>query len=237
MSRSIACAALHQVFISIAKPDLEFLGALHRERVRPPECEKHLVCLVERRAIDVLVLAHLAQELVAPRPRYRVRVIGCLDVDYRDAGVTAACVGADAWTDEIARIEVVVRSLGRPAAYQPGAFYERELPYLLEALARMPPLDVIVVDAYVWLGPDQPGLGKRLHDALGGGIVVGVAKTKFAGAGAIEVRRGDSDRPLHVTAVGIDPAAAARHVAAMHGEFRIPTLLRRVDALARGHAR
>jgi deoxyribonuclease V len=171
-------------------------------------------------------------------------VIGCLDVDYRDTGVTAACVGADAWTDEIARIEVVVRSLGRPAAYQPGAFYERELPYLLEVLARMPPLEVLVVDAYVWLGPDQPGLGKRLHDALGGGgIVVGVAKTRFAGAeagggasGVIEVRRGDSDRPLHVTAVGMSPADAARHVAAMHGEFRIPTLLRRVDALARGHA-
>lgn len=171
------------------------------------------------------------------------RVIGCVDVDYREAGVTAACVGAGAWSDERARIEVVVRSPGRPAAYQPGAFYERELPYLLEVLARMPPLDLVIVDAYVWLGPDQPGLGKRLHDVRGG-IIVGVAKTRFAGAEAgggafsvIEVRRGDSDRPLYVTAVGIDPAIAARHVEAMHGEFRIPTLLRRADALARGHAR
>ena len=171
-------------------------------------------------------------------------MIGCLDVDYRDTGVTAACVGAEAWTDELARVEVLVRSPGRPAAYQPGAFYERELPYLLEVLARMPPLDVIIVDAYVWLGPDQPGLGKRLHDALGGGPIVGVAKTRFAGADAgtgpfavVDVRRGDSDRPLHVTAMGMDPAEAARLVAGMHGEFRIPTLLRRVDALARGHAR
>jgi deoxyribonuclease V len=170
-------------------------------------------------------------------------VLGCLDVDYRDTGVTAACVGADAWTDELARIEVVVRSPGRPAAYQPGAFYERELPYLLEALARMPAVDVVIVDAYVWLGPDQPGLGKRLHDARGG-VIVGVAKTRFAGAdagrgasGVVEVRRGDSDRPLYVTAIGIEPAAAARHVAGMHGEHRIPTLLRRADALARGHAR
>lgn len=170
-------------------------------------------------------------------------MIGCVDVDYRDTGVTAACVGAEGWSAELARIEVVVRSPGRPAAYQPGAFYERELPYLLEVLERMPPLELVVVDAYVWLGPDQPGLGKRLHDARGG-IVVGVAKTRFAGAEAsdgaarvIEVRRGDSDRPLYVTAVGIDPDAAAAHVAAMHGEFRIPTLLRRADALARGHAR
>jgi deoxyribonuclease V len=170
-------------------------------------------------------------------------VIGCVDVDYRDTGVVAACAGFEAWSDELARIEVVVRSPGRPAAYQPGAFYERELPYLLEVLARMPPLELVIVDAYVWLGPDQPGLGKRLHDAYGG-IVVGVAKTRFAGAdagaggsGVIEIRRGDSDRPLYVTAIGIDPAVAARHVEAMHGEFRIPTLLRRVDALARGHAR
>lgn len=170
-------------------------------------------------------------------------MIGCVDVDYRDTGVTAACVGATAWTDELARIEVVMRSPGRPAAYQPGAFYERELPYLLEVLARMPPLDVVIVDAYVWLGPDQPGLGKRLHDAHGG-IVIGVAKTRFAGAeagrgeqGVAEVRRGDSDRPLYVTAIGIDVAEAARQVAEMHGEFRIPTLLKRADSLARGHAR
>ncbi len=177
-------------------------------------------------------------------------MIGCVDVDYRDTGVTAACVGAEGWSSELARIEVVVRSPGRPAAYQPGAFYERELPYLLEVLERMPPLELVIVDAYVWLRPAQPGLGKRLHDARGG-IVVGVAKTRFAGAEAsggasqvsggasrvIEVRRGDSARPLYVTAVGIEPAAAAAHVAAMHGEFRIPTLLRRADALARGHAR
>jgi deoxyribonuclease V len=172
-------------------------------------------------------------------------VIGCVDVDYRDAGVTAACVGFLAWSDELARIEVVVRSPGRPAAYQPGAFYERELPYLLEVLARMPPLELVIVDAYVWLGPDHPGLGARLHDALGGATpVVGVAKTRFAGAeagaGAIEValvRRGDSDRPLFITAAGLDPATAARYLSSMHGEFRIPTLLRRADALARGHAR
>jgi deoxyribonuclease V len=163
-------------------------------------------------------------------------VIGCVDVDYRDAGVTAACVGFDAWTDEVARIEVVVRTPGPPAAYQPGAFYERELPYLLAVLERMPLLELVIVDAYVWLGPDQPGLGKRLHDARGGPIV-GIAKTKFAGAEAVEVRRGDSDRPLLVTAIGIDPAEAARRVAEMHGEFRIPTLIKRADSLARGHAR
>jgi len=47
------------------------------------------------------------------------------------------------------------------------------------------------------------------------------------------VLRGDSRRPLYVTAAGLDPAAAALHVRSMHGPFRIPTLLKRVDQLCR----
>ncbi len=158
-------------------------------------------------------------------------MIGCVDVDYQPDLVTAACVGAE-WADGVAAIEVVVRTGGPAAEYQPGAFFARELPYLRGVLERMPALDLIVVDGYVWLGPDRPGLGHHLHEALGI-AVVGVAKNPFAGARAIEVTRGDSARPLFVTSIGIDPPVAASHVRAMHGEHRIPTLLRRVDALAR----
>lgn len=157
----------------------------------------------------------------------------CVDVDYQPAGVTTAAVGWTSWTDELAAIEVVTRSFTPPAPYEPGQFAKRELPYLLAILERMPPLDAIVVDAYVWLAPERPGLGKRLHDACGRPII-GVAKTRFEGAIAIEVVRGDSARPLYVTAVDFDEAAAAAHVRAMHGEFRIPTLIKRADSLARG---
>jgi deoxyribonuclease V len=161
-------------------------------------------------------------------------VIACVDVDYQPAGVTAACVGFDAWSDAVARIEVVVRTPGPPAPYQPGAFYERELPYLLAILERMPPVELVIVDAYVWLEPDQPGLGARLHDARAGGAVIGVAKTRYAGATSIEVRRGDSDRPLYITAAGLAAERAADHIRDMHGAHRVPTLIRRADALARG---
>ncbi len=161
-------------------------------------------------------------------------MIACVDVDYGPTCVTAACVGFDAWSDEVAAIELVVRSQGAAAAYQPGAFYERELPYLLAVLERMPVLDLVVIDGYVWLGADEPGLGWHLHAARGASVV-GVAKTRYAGADAIDIVRGDSARPLHVTAVGIEPAVAAEHVRGMHGDFRIPTLLRRADALARGN--
>jgi len=163
-------------------------------------------------------------------------MLAALDADYQPNGVTTACVGFDAWGDAVARIEVVVRTPGAAAAYQPGAFYERELPHLLAVLERMPPLDVILVDAYVWLGPDHPGLGMHLHRARGE-PVIGVAKTRYAGAEAIEILRGDSARPLYITAVGIAADVAADHVRAMHGDHRIPTLIRLADGLARGNVR
>lgn len=158
----------------------------------------------------------------------------CVDVDYQSTGVTAAAVAFAAWGDTLATIEVVVRSFEAPQPYEPGAFAKRELPYLIGVLARMPKLDAILVDAYVWLAPDRPGLGKVLHDACGT-PVIGIAKTRFDGATALEVVRGDSARPLFVTAVGFDDKLAAEHVRTMPGEFRIPTLIKRADALARGN--
>jgi deoxyribonuclease V len=168
-------------------------------------------------------------------------VIVCVDVDYRVAEVVAAAVGFHAWTDEHAAVELVVTSDAPPAPYQPGQFYLRELPHVLSVLSVIvppaTPLDAVVVDGYVWLAGATRGLGAHLHDALDQAVpVVGVAKTRFAGATAIEVVRGASARPLYVTASGIDTGVAADHVRAMHGEHRIPTLLRRVDQLARGTA-
>jgi deoxyribonuclease V len=124
------------------------------------------------------------------------------------------------------------------APYEPGAFYKRELPCLLEVLGLAPgPLDAVIVDGYVWLSRDgRPGLGARLFEALGGRTaVVGVAKTSFAGADfAAPVQRGASARPLYVTAAGMDANEAADRVREMAGAHRIPELLKRVDRLCRG---
>ncbi len=162
-------------------------------------------------------------------------MICCLDVDYQPTLVTTACAGFDTWPDEVARIEVVIRHAGSAEPYHPGAFYQRELPHVLRALERMPAVDTIIVDAYVWLGVGQPGLGKHLHDATGV-AVIGVAKTRFSGADAIEVERGTGSRPLYVTTVGMDEQIAAAHIRSMHGAHRIPTLIKRVDTLARARA-
>ncbi len=163
--------------------------------------------------------------------------IAITDVDYRDDHAQAACVVIEAW-DAPAAIERVVRRVEPVAPYVPGAFYKRELPCLLAVLEALEaPADLVVVDGYVWLDAhERRGLGAHLHEALERRIpIVGVAKTSFAGSSfAFEVRRGRSENPLYVTAVGIGPDAAARSVARMHGAHRIPTLLREVDRLARG---
>ena len=163
-------------------------------------------------------------------------MIACLDVDYRDSGAVAAGVLIRDWSDDRAILEIVVR-IEAVEPYVPGQFFRRELPCLravLYALGDLP--DVIVIDGYVWLGDEAtPGLGAHLHQAIGGkSAVVGVAKTRFLRARAVaEVLRGQSLSPLFVTSVGIAPAEAADHVRAMHGPFRIPTLLKRVDRLCR----
>lgn len=156
----------------------------------------------------------------------------CLDVAYAADRVATGCVGIADWPDSPTAEHAVLSA--RPAApYEPGAFYRRELPFLIEAVARLPsPPDLVVVDGYAWLAPDRPGLGAHLHEALGV-PVVGIAKTVFRGSGALEVLRGGSRRPLLVTAAGLPAPEAAAGVRAMHGAHRIPTAVARADRLAR----
>jgi deoxyribonuclease V len=163
-------------------------------------------------------------------------MIACLDVHYQEPEAVAAGLWFRRWEDGASAAEAVL-PIARVEPYRPGRFYLRELPCLLAVLEQGPPAETVVIDGYVWLGDERPGLGAHLYRALGGKVpVVGVAKTRFAGAQPHELLRGTSRTPLYVTAAGLDPAEAARHVAAMHGPFRIPTLLRRVDRLCRGLA-
>jgi deoxyribonuclease V len=163
-------------------------------------------------------------------------MLACVDVDYRDDQAVAACLLFSAWPDEQPAAERVQR-IARVEPYQPGQFFRRELPCLLSVLATVAErLEAVVVDGYVWLhDTDSPGLGAHLYEALRRAVpVIGVAKTRFASArGAREVVRGDSRRPLYVSSAGLDVDEAARNVQSMHGPYRIPTLLKRVDHLCR----
>ena len=142
-------------------------------------------------------------------------------VVYGDAGyATLVC-------DRVTIVDTV-------APYQPGAFFERELPALRALFGSDFTADMLIVDGYVDLDPaGRPGLGAHVYAEFGV-PVVGVAKTAFRTAThAVEVHRGDAVRPLYVTSAGIDRDVAADAVVKMAGPYRLPDALRRVDSLAR----
>lgn len=158
-----------------------------------------------------------------------------IDVQYADPKAAAACVTFDGWSNEVADQEASVL-IDQVAPYIPGQFYRRELPCILAVLEKVQSsFDAVLIDGYVWLGHDRPGLGQYLFEALGGTTpVIGVAKSAFADdEAAVPVIRGESANPLYVTAAGFDTRSAARHVEAMHGPYRMPTLLKSVDTLCR----
>jgi len=162
--------------------------------------------------------------------------IACVDAAYTEKTTVAACVLIREWRDEEPAGEFVTRLPPSPA-YEPGRFFRRELVPLLRVLAEagLEP-DTVVIDGYVWLGPEEkPGLGAYLFRALGERTkVIGVAKNRFGdGRSAFHVYRGKSRKPLYVTAAGIPLPEAARAIGQMHGAHRIPAILKRVDALCR----
>lgn len=162
-------------------------------------------------------------------------MLAFLDVQYADDHARAACVLARAWSDALGERSWAVR-VSPIAPYEPGQFYKRELPCLLAVLKDAPPVQLVVIDGYVWLDEARtPGLGAHLYAALGERTpVVGIAKTSFKGSPMAEaVARPGSKNPLFVTSAGLDQRVAAGFVRTMHGQSRIPSLLAEVDRLAR----
>lgn len=165
--------------------------------------------------------------------------IAFLDVDYRSDKARAACALAESWSSEVPST-VYVSDLASVPKYEPGAFYRRELPCLLQVLGLLTVSpDFLVVDGYVWLcDPANPGLGAHLYQTMGARApVIGVAKTAFLAAescpSVVKVHRGSSKKPLFVTAVGIPTELAATWVHGMAGPHRIPSLLAATDQASR----
>ncbi|MBL6447824.1 endonuclease V [Fulvivirga sp. 29W222] len=119
--------------------------------------------------------------------------------------------------------------------YEPGQFYKRELPCILSLFQKIDikQLEAIVVDGYVVLNDSgKPGLGGHLYERLDGEFpVIGVAKSNFAKlqTNKMEVCRGKSLNPLYITSKGIALIKAADHIRGMHGDFRMPALLKVLD--------
>jgi len=160
------------------------------------------------------------------------------DVYYQETTAKSVCLCFENWTDDKAS-QIITETIEGVAAYESGEFYKRELPCILKVLEKIDhsTVDLIIIDGYVVLDDTGKfGLGGHLYESLNGRIpIVGVAKTNFA-TNHLHVRpvvRGESIKPLFVTAIGIDLDEAAQKVKNMHGEYRIPTLLKEVDHWSR----
>ena len=163
-------------------------------------------------------------------------MILAVDVDYGDGIAHIAGVAFSDWSD-VEPSATYTSELSGIEAYEPGNFFKRELPCILKLLNEheLTP-ECIVIDGFVYLdGASDAGLGRRLYDALNGTIsIIGVAKRPFKNTPeSCEVYRGQSSKPLYVTSEGIAADTAKEYIATMHGEYRIPDLLKIADRLCR----
>lgn len=159
-----------------------------------------------------------------------------VDVQYENDGAFAAGVVFNEWSADSPERTCVCK-IPAVEEYVPGQFYKRELPCILQLLNdhQLTPT-YILIDGYVYLdGHSTPGLGKHLSDALHGNVkIIGVAKTPFSKIGPeFEILRGGSKKPLYVTSIGEELSAAKAKIVSMHGQYRIPTLLKKVDQASR----
>jgi len=162
-----------------------------------------------------------------------------LVMDFQIQGDSArvAAVAFDDWAafEGTKNYALRIEHVEKPAK---GELDLRALPWLVQLLDanRLQP-EVIVLDGCVHLDAQEtPGLGRRLHDTLGGRTaVIGVSKSGFKDTPEqFEVHREEETAPLVITCAGIDLGAAKARVRTMHGRKRVPTLLKLAARIAKG---
>ncbi len=165
-------------------------------------------------------------------------MILAFDTYYYDNKAKTVCIKFVEWTDN-APIKIYTEITDQIEEYESGAFYKRELPCITNLLKKIDieKISVIVVDSFVILDDNgKLGLGGYLYEYLGKQIqIIGVAKTNFAqnNINKREIYRGQSKKPLYITALGMDLDLASTKIKSMDGEFRIPTLLKQLDTMTK----
>lgn len=165
-------------------------------------------------------------------------MILAFDTYYFDDKAKTVCLAFHNWEDA-EEAAVYTQLLKDIADYEPGEFYKRELPCILSLVQEidLSEVETIVIDGFVQLDDEgRLGLGGHLYEKLDQKIpVIGVAKTNFATIQQLKrpLLRGESKNPLYITAIGMDVDEATVNIHNMHGEFRMPTLLKRLDGLTR----
>jgi exodeoxyribonuclease-5/deoxyribonuclease V len=165
-------------------------------------------------------------------------MILAFDTYYYDNKAKTVCLEFENWSEN-KNFKILTEIIDNIEEYIPGEFYKRELPCILSLLNKIDinNVDAIIVDGFVYLDDENKfGLGAYLYEKLDTRIpIIGVAKTNFA---TIEKNkktlfRGESKKPLFITAIGIELDIALKKIESMDGEYRIPTLLKELDRLTK----
>ena len=161
-----------------------------------------------------------------------------IDVHYRENEAKSVCIAFEKWSD-IQPHETYIKMVSPIEEYEPGAFYKRELPCIVEILKNLDlsTVQFVIIDGYVYLDNDEKaGLGHYVFEYLERKIpVIGVAKTSFHQntEKVLPILRGDSQSPLYISSIGIELNEAADNIRHMAGEYRIPTLLKQLDSITK----
>lgn len=165
-------------------------------------------------------------------------MIYAFDSYYFGDQAKTVCIAFERWDSE-SETKIFTETTAVNADYESGAFYKRELPCILNLLKsiELKEGDLIIVDGYVTLDNEgKIGLGGHLFETQEGKFpVIGIAKNGFNSPDDLRraVYRGESLTLLFVTAIGADVDEITLNVEKMHGNFRIPTLLKKLDHLTR----
>lgn len=165
-------------------------------------------------------------------------MIYAFDTYYYENFAKTVCIAFEKWDSETESF-IYSENTEITSDYESGAFYKRELPCILSLLKKidLQKGDLIIVDGYVTLdNSGKIGLGGYLYQSLDEKYpVIGIAKNGFNSEDDQRrtVLRGESKTPLFLTAVGIDVDEIQSNIENMHGNYRIPTLLKKLDQLTR----
>lgn len=165
-------------------------------------------------------------------------MIYAFDTYYFDDYAHTVCIAFEEWTSE-KETRIFSEKTETASGYESGEFYKRELPCIISLLKqiKLHEGDLIIVDGYVTLGNEgKMGLGGYLYEALEERFpVIGIAKNEFNTPDLQRrtIFRGESETPLFLTVKGADIEDIKAKVEKMHGNFRMPALLKKLDQLTR----
>ena len=152
----------------------------------------------------------------------------------------------ESWASNNASYYVTSKRKCTDAEYDSGELYKLSCIMQCISMIKLDNIDAIIINGFAWLSDDGKelvkGLGAKLFNSIkviyGNEIdVIGISKSKYHVQipNCLEVTHGiECKVPLYITCSNIENT---NHysvlVSRMHGDFRIPTILRLIDTKAR----